>query len=94
MPRVRPIIVAAALVVVGLAVSSARAQDPPVSRHAPGVEVTPSPPASAEHQYGPIRGFFHRHFPQAKKTPRSAHPDWSTGGDAKLSKPWLQPPGR
>ena len=93
MNRARPSIVASALVVVGLAASSSRAQDPPVGRHAPGMGV-PASPAPTEPQYGPIRGFFHRHFPQAKKTPRSAHPDWSTGGDSKLSKPWLQPSGR
>lgn len=93
MNRARPSIVAAALVAAGLAASSARAQGPPPSRHAPGVEVPPSTAATEPH-YGPIRGFFHRHFPQAKKTPRSAHPDWTTGGDSKLSKPWLQPPGR
>lgn len=94
MNRVRPSIVAAALVAVGLAASSTRAQNPPVSRHPPAAEMPATPRYSAEPERGPIRDFFHRHFPLAKKTPRSAHSDWSTGGDSKLSKPWLQPPGR
>ena len=93
MARIRPSI-AAALVVAGLAATRAHAQDPPVSRHAPGMGVPATPIATAEPERGPIRSFFHRTFTGGRKTPRSAHSDWTTGGDSKLSKPWLQSPSR
>lgn len=87
MNRVRSSI-ASALVVVGLA-SACHAQNPPLPNPSmPGA--APAAPATVEPERGPIRSFFHRAFTQGKKTPRSAHSDWTTGGDAKLSKPWLR----
>ncbi len=90
MTRVRLSSVATALVVVGLAVASSRAQDPPPGRPAPNPGPPAAPAASFEPERGPVRGFFQRMLGGGKKTPRSAHSDWTTGGDAKLSKPWLR----
>ena len=89
MTRARTTLVAAALMVVGLAASNAGAQDPPTGHVPPGVPAPPASKAPAEPERGPIRGLFHRLRTQGKKG-RSAHPDWTTGGDAKLSKPWLR----
>jgi hypothetical protein len=90
MTRARSSIVAAALLVAGLAGPNARAQYPPPANNAPGMATPPAPAASAEPERGPIREFFHRLRTQGKKTPRSGHSDWTTGGDSKLSKPWLR----
>jgi hypothetical protein len=90
MTRARMPIVAAALMVASLAASNAGAQNPPTGHYPPGTK-PPAPPASAsaEPERGPIREFFHRLRTQGKKG-HSGHSDWSTGGDAKLSKPWLR----
>lgn len=82
--------IATALAVVGLG-SACRAQNPPLPNPSlPGaVPPAATAPAPAQPERGPIRGFFRRLTREGKKT-RSAHPDWSTGGDAKLSKPWLR----
>lgn len=94
MTRVRTPL-AAALTIAALA-SAARADGPPLPNPSlPGStpwasapEAVPASPAKPPR--GPIRSYLQRRFPDAKKTPRSGHSDWTTGGDHKLSKPWLR----